>query len=731
MGALVAEKYVADVLGVSEKAVRLQAVKDDWVRAPMKKQGGGEQLFIRDMLPVKVRENIVAHEAMAGQAVGRQVLDANVPAKSKRIGQAKYNLVHAFRVAKEKAPWGQKLRAGEDFLLAYNAGVLLPQVYAKIGEIQQKTLDALDKRLRENDDNYLCLCDGRGGWKKHGTTKYKGRDVSEAAKATLLKCYLHGARPSVKMAIRAARITLEKMGEPVPVSDTTLRRWLRDYEQYNAGVVCLARDGMKAYIDHFGAYITRDAASLTVGQCLVADGKTLNFFIRHPETGRPCRMTLIVFFDWASRYPCGWQILPTENQFGILAAFRNAVSTLGRYPDSVYLDNGRAFKSNLFTGEGRDMDFEEMTGLYARVGTATMFATPYNGRAKVVERFFETVQGQLEFMMPSYCGDSITTKPPWMHRNETYQQALHEARTHNWIPTIRDAALIIDAFFKWYADQPHRSLKGAPAELFLPNRGPGVDPQQLAYDFLWRKAPVYARRNRVTLWGIEYESDALQNLSPQLPLSARIDTADMSRVYLFTADGTYLGEAYPVQACHPLARLFGDQVSIDQVTAETKKQRRQIKHAKRHLADLGICEDSQAALDILPFNTKAPVMPGAREIEAPAPDCRQLPDADIARLAQIADQAMAQHESDGPDPDDDRLAKAAEAARQQAETLPEIPRPKYWASDLEHYEWCFAYVHKHGRQPDPTDAAFMTEFESLPEFNLYRQRFEDLKLIYQ
>jgi hypothetical protein len=262
MGALVAEQYVADALGVSAKAVRLQAVKDDWVRVPMKKQGGGEQLFIRDMLPVKVKENLVAHEAVSSRALGRQVLDADVPAKSKKIGQAKYNLVHAYRVAKEKAPWGDKLRAGEDFVLAYNAGVLLPQVFARIGEIQIKTLEALDKRLRENDDNYLCLCDGRGGWKKHGTTKYKGRDLSEAAKAVLLKCYLHGARPSVKMAIRAARIALNKMGEPLPVSDTTLRRWLRDYEQYNAGVVCLARDGMKAYIDKFGAYITRDAASL-------------------------------------------------------------------------------------------------------------------------------------------------------------------------------------------------------------------------------------------------------------------------------------------------------------------------------------------------------------------------------------------------------------------------------------------------------------------------------------
>jgi putative transposase len=732
MSALVAEKYVAEATGLSQKAVRLRAVQEDWPVIRKQKQGGAETLYLRQQTPIDVREKLVVHDAVTGAAGNDVAIHDNVPAKSKKIGKAKYNLAHAYRAAKEKASWGEKTRAAEDFLLAYNAGVLLPQIYNRLGEIQIKTLEALDKRLREHDDNYLCLCDGRGGWRKHGTTKYKGRQVSEATKAVLLQCYLHGSRPSVKMAIRAARATLEKNGEPVLVSDSTLRRWLRDYEKHNAGPVCLARDGMKVYIDRFGSYITRDASTLKVGQCLVADGKTLNFFILHPETGRPCRMTLIVYFDWASRYPCGWQILPTENQIGILAAFRNAVQALGRYPDSAYLDNGRAFKSRLFTNAGQDMDFEEMAGLYARVGTAPMFAKPYNGRSKVVERFFETLQSQLEFMMPSYCGDSIQTKPPWMHRNETYQQALHEARTHNWIPSIREAALIIAAYFKWYADQPHQGLGDkTPAEVFLPNRGPGVDPRQLAYDFMWRKAPVYARRCRITLWGIEYESDALQNLSPKLPLQARIDTADMSQIYVYTQEGVFLGEAWPVQACHPLARLFGDQVSMDQVAAENKRQNRQIRNTKKHLTSLGISEESQHALDILPFNTKVPVIAdaGRDALEADAP-AHELPESDVRRLEQVARLAE-QQENAVPDADDDRLARIAEAAKQQAETLPEIPRPKFWGSDLEHYEWCFSLVHKHGRTPEPADQAFMTEFESLPEFEHYQQRFEDLKLIYQ
>lgn len=710
MNALVAESTISEALDLGEKAVRLRAVKDNWPARKVQKQGGNELYFVRDLLPVDVQASLVVRSSVTGAGLPDVIHDRPVPGRSNKIGLAKYNLVHAFRLAKRRAGWGEKNRAAADFLLAYNTGALMAGVFAVVGPIRERTLDALDKRLRENDDNYLCLCDGRGGWKKHGTTKYKARKLSEYAKEVFLKCYLNGARPTVMMAIRAARITLEKADRPEHCDDSTFRRWLRDYETYNAGVICLAREGMKAYKDKFAPYISRDSALLEVGQCLVADGKTLNFNILHPETGRPCRMTLIVFFDWKSRYPVGWQILPTENQWGILAAFRNAVITLGRYPDSVYLDNGRAFKSKLFQGAGQDLDFEEMTGLYARVGTAVMFAQPYNGRAKVVERFFRTFQWQVEPMMPSYCGDSIQTKPARLHRNEKFHQALHEARTGNWVPNIREASVIIGRYIQWYAEQYHRGMKATPAERLLAGRGPGVDAYQLTHDFLV-PVDIHVRRGRAILWGIEYESDAFHNLAPNLLLKARVDAADMGRIWCYTTDGTYLGEALPVQACHPLATLFGEQVSIDRVTHEIKRQARVVKNARQQLEALGITKNSPDSMNILSFaatKEKAHILPD----RATGKKQKQL-------AAPVSEQKAKQLEM---------ICQKAEAENDLA---PVIARPKYWNSDLEHYEWVFRLVNEHGQCPSEDDQAFYTEFESLPEFKNYRQRFEDLKLIYK
>ena len=468
MSALVAESQVAESMNIGTKAVRLKAIEENWPVIRKQKQGGSELFFIRDLLPLKHQACLVIRDSVTGNAGLPAVIhDTPVPKKSNKIGLAKYNLVHAFRISKERAGWGKKGQAAQAFLLAYNAGLLLPKIYAVVGEIQERSIEALDKKLRNNDDNYLALCDGRGGWRKHGTTRYKGRELSETAKAVFLKCYLRQERNSAIMSIRSTWLALEKMGLDEKPGESTFRRWLKDYETYNAGVICLAREGEKAYKDKFARYITRDAELLEVGQCLVADGKTLNFTILHPDTGRPCRMTLIVFFDWKSRYPMGWQLAPTENQWVILAAFRNACMALGRYPDSVYLDNGRAFKAKLFKGAGLDLDFEEMTGLYARVGTAVFHAKPYNGRAKVVERFFKTFQAQLECHLPTFCGDSIQTKPAHLHRNEKYHQRLHELQTGGWVPTIREAAIIIEQYIQWYAVQLHTDLQFAPMDRFM------------------------------------------------------------------------------------------------------------------------------------------------------------------------------------------------------------------------------------------------------------------------
>lgn len=708
--ALIDAKDIADALGISDRGVRERASRERWTVAPLATRGGKGLRYMYGILPDDVRRSLTLRNATQN---GLSVFDGNAvpvaprtehaPCRAKQTGLAKYQLVHAFRRAVDAATWGKKKEAIDAFILAYNSQILLPNVFNVIGEISEKTLRALDKKLREARDDYSSLCDGRGGWKIHGTTKWKERKLTDTAKQAFLQCYCQPTRPSVVMAINAARIILKKQGDSSECDDSTFRRWLRDYEQTNAHVICLGRDGMKAYNDKYAPYITRDADLLRPGQCLVADGKTLNFFIRHPETGRPCRMAFIVFQDWASRCPVGWQIMPTENTIAIAAAFRHSVISLGRYPDSIYTDNGRAFKAKIF--QETNPDLEEMTGLYARVGTATFFAKPYSGRSKIVERFNRTFQDQLECLMPSFCGDSIQNKPAWMARNEKFHKAWHEAKTGGYVPTIREAGHVIDRYVRWYVNQPHDGLNGrTPWEVLEPAIGPGVSDDQLRFDFMWReiKSP---RRCRITLWGIEYESDALHGMSTDMKIMVMYDTANLEQVYMYTQDNRYIGEAYPVAAMHPVAKLFGDEVSVDRVKDAIKRQASLAKRTKQQLLELGARDEDVIALNSLPWNEKVSV------ITNPAP-------------------ALPEPESTLTDTERERLKLIVNQVEPEPET-PDLDRPRHFENEIARYEWAFMAKHQKRARITNEDQAFMAYYEQTADFKEnYKTRFEDLRILY-
>lgn len=88
-----------------------------------------------------------------------------------------------------------------------------------------------------------------------------------------------------------------------------------------------------------------------------------------------------------------------ESTKNIASTLRNAILNMDKIPEYVYQDNGRAFKSKFFNGDDK---FEELgfTGVYKKLGITLVYATPYNARAKVIERFFLDFQESFEKLMP-------------------------------------------------------------------------------------------------------------------------------------------------------------------------------------------------------------------------------------------------------------------------------------------------------------------------------------------
>jgi putative transposase len=427
------------------------------------------------------------------------------------------------------------------FVEQYNAGVSYPKLYAALGDVAQKTLDKWCRALERSGYDMTVLAE------KYGQHRRGRRIVSKDEMDAMLKYGLHPNRLRISQVIRWAKKDLEQQGLPSTASEATMRRALIDWRSSHYDKWVFAREGEKALAEKALPYLERDISALGVGDVLVADGHPLNFQVINPFTGRPGRATLLMFFDWASRFPAGWYLMFSENTQTIHAALRRAIRALGKMPRAVYLDNGKAFRAKVFTDK---VDFEQagIRGLYARLGIETHFARPYNAKAKVVERFFGTFN-ELERLVPSYTGAFIADKPAHLLRNERLHKNLHNPH----VPTIQEAQQIIRAW-AWdeYANRPHAGLKGQkPGDVWAAGKGPGVDEEQLR-DLMMTEEIKHVHRNGITLFGQHYYDDALYGY--RSPVLVRYDILDMAYIHVYSADGTkYLCTALPVSMVHPLA----------------------------------------------------------------------------------------------------------------------------------------------------------------------------------
>ena len=641
--------------------------------------------------------------------------DVQIKKENDEKALAMYRLLMAYRDRIRHLEHGYIGEATEEFLIAYNTGEWMSDIFNVVGRISAKTLYKKNKILSDGGDDYLSLIDNRcfSGSPKKLTTRHK---------ECFLKCYLQKNRPKYIKAYRGARTILESEGvECIPSKETFVRWFKNQYAPYNKHVIVLAREGEKAYKDRVGPYITRDISKIKPGEVLVADGHKLNYWIKHPITGRNVRMILIVFFDWASRFPVGWQLMPTENTISVQAALWCAIMYIGRMPVCVYIDNGKAFKNKFFNG---DVNFEKDMGFYARLGIGVQYAMAYNARAKVVERFFETMNEQFERDVPSYCGSGIDDKPAHLNRNEKFHQIEHYKKFKDWVPTMQEAAYMIDMYFNWYGDQPHDGLsEKKPLEILTPALGPGVDVEALNREMLWKisKKPSRCRIN--DLYGVDYEGDFLHGIDTKIDVF--YNTSDMREIYCYTQDGIKLGTAKPVQAIHPLARMFDDKVGMEDLKREMKRHNKLKKQTVAALKSVGASAEDEDYVKSLPgWGQKVSVVSDDSKKVVPIKQTTGVV-IPMKQVPKITDEERKRFE---------RLAEAEALKMEEEERQRKDPyynKPEYFLSELDRYEWCFEWSVREGALLKNEDMAFMSYFEKTELFQQnYKGRFDDLRMLY-
>ncbi len=480
------------------------------------------------------------------------------PEKAKQNALAKLDLIRKWQEFRRKAI--NKLQADYDFVKLHNSSN--SYLFNVLGKISRGSLHRWKASLDGTED-YTRLIPN---YKYVSVNEYRTCLTDEEIKI-FMGLLLHPNRICIGKAIALTKYKLKEQGQSFIPADITFRRYAKWFKDNNYDKWVLARDGEKALSDKVEPYIKRDASLLDVGDILVADGHKLAFQVINPFTGKPCRATLVGFLDWKSTALVGYEIMLEENTQCIASALRNAIINLDMIPKIVYQDNGRAFRAKYFTD---DKGFGELGfyGLYAKLGIETVFARPYNARAKVIERFFKEFQEGFEKLMPSYVGSSIINKPAYLKRNEKFHSNLH----NDYIPTIEETIKMIDMWVKFKNSQPCTNAPNMTIAEVLENRNKQNIDKSLLDDLMLATEVKTIQRNGVRFLNCDYFDERLYGLRGKVLV--KYNLFDLTNVKVFTPKGEYLCTAERVTETHSMAKILGTVEDLEDYKQKIQKQQK-------------------------------------------------------------------------------------------------------------------------------------------------------------
>lgn len=562
---------IAEVKGLkSTRSLRMAINNGKYKARTIPVNGGYSYEILYSSLEPEVQEKLEDDEIKSTALV--PIVESNptfISESARMTSLARADIVAALENIKNK--YKTKKEAEFVFLDLYNSGMLLPQVYKFIGKISIGTLRRWVKSFEEKG------ADGLVPQRRYSSITEYNTILNQEMKDIFLKFLLHPNKFKIGKAITLTRHILEKRGyENIP-SVITFRRFAEHYKKVNYSKWILIREGEKAYHDKVEAYIERDVSKLEVGDVLIADGHVLNFQVINPFTGKPARATLVGFLDWKSTALVGYEIMMTENTQCIASALRNAILNLGVFPKVVYQDNGRAFKAKYF----QNVDFDEagFNGVYANLGIKSVFAKPYNARAKVIERFFLEFQEEFEKMMVSYIGTSIEDKPAWMKRGEKLHREMHQKITNNYIPTIQEAIKYIDCWIDYHNSKTCPNDKNHTIkECLNAVQKQDIDKNKLNYLMMSTKTRVI-NKHGITFLGLHYRNDFLLNIREEVFI--RYSLFDLSKIDVYSLKGEFLCVARQVEKVHPMANVLGTVKDMQDLKQKIQRQGRQLNKAKK------------------------------------------------------------------------------------------------------------------------------------------------------
>lgn len=216
------------------------------------------------------------------------------------------------------------------------------------------------------------------------------------------------------------------------------------------------REGENAFRDALPS-MDRDKNDIGSNDVWFSDHHRIDVFTKNEGNSRTCRMWLTVFFDARSNKVISYICRNADPDASVIKqAMKKGMEEYG-IPNEVHFDNGKDYRSKAFR-----QDFP--LSLVHQLGIGSIYATPFHGQAKTVERFFGTFINRFCKMMPTYTGKDAKNRPEEMRVSDKKLMTI--------APSIEEFLICLDRFIEDYNHTPSKGkdLDGkCPEEVYYQN----------------------------------------------------------------------------------------------------------------------------------------------------------------------------------------------------------------------------------------------------------------------
>ena len=545
-------REAAALYGISDRAIRKKISDGEF--SDIKKvesnrgKGGISYRISLDCLPAAIAAKYIGTDLEKPKKDFLQFTD-----KQRDAAYMKRNVVKEYELYARKHDGTQKI---ERFLTDYNE---------KHPE-QKITKDMLYDWMRRWNLNHdiVDLIDTRGG-------KNKGKDsISAEAWDYFCSLYLDQRERSIQICYDLTKKKFSEDDEIFP----SYQAFKRKVKKIPDSVFLSSRKGTKATKDDLLPYIGRSTANLESNEIWQSDHKLMDVFVRD-ENDHLVRLWLTSWMDIRSRRIVGCFLRHGDpNTDTVLHTLHIAIKNTGRLPQQLYTDNGKDYKAKA----GLRLDVPD--SLASRLGIKKIInALPYNGQAKMIERYHRTIDDRFAKMWPSYAGKDAKERP----------EDLKDLPL-NQIPTIAEFET---AFFNWLEEDYHNRIhKGSdmgdtPNNVYaahLSEIDEDINMEEINHIFMKRTSRT-VQQNGVHV----YEKDFWhENLVPYIGQKVNVLTEynDIQHALIETMDGKLI-----CRAAASMIYMYGEDAGQYEEIARKRKKVNKFLREARPKAEIDIHDE--------------------------------------------------------------------------------------------------------------------------------------------